>query len=206
MPRPKGSRNLRHDERRGALLALLRARLHRLDGPPPSWRELAAAAGVSLATLQHYFGRREDVVRAVMEADLAGAGGQLAAMAAPSGPFARSIRDALDHMAAGLRHGGLDRLFAAGLVEGLGNPIIGPAFLRSALEPTLQAAETRLGEHVARGEMRAGDTRAAAIALIAPALLAFLHQNTLSGDDLRPLDLDRFVADHAEAFVRAWAA
>ena len=204
MARKEGTRNARYEERRAELVARLRARLEQRTDAPPSWRELAAAAGVSLSTLSQYFGRREDVVRAVMEDDLAAGAEPLAMMADPSGPFAHSIADALQHMAAGFRHGGLGGLFARGLIEGLRHEAIGPAFLQSALEPTLSAVERRLQVHIDRGEMLAVDPRGPAIALVSPVLLAFLHQYELGGQVVRPLDTEAFLSEHAKAFVRAW--
>lgn len=206
MARTRGTRNAKYEERRAALLVRLRERLGRPGATRASWRELAAAAGVSLSTMSHYFGRRDDVVRAIMEDDLAGGTEPLEAMAQPSGPFAQSIADAVEHMADGFRYGGLGALFATGLIEGLRHPSLGPAFLDSSLEPTLAAVEKRLESHIASGEMRGCDPRGPAIALASPIVLAFLHQQELGGTDRRPLDLDAFLAVHVEAFVRAWRA
>lgn len=206
MARVKGTRNAKYDERRAQLVRLLRRRLDQRGGPPPSWRELAAAAEVGLSTLTHYFGRREDIVQAVLEHDLASGAEPLSVMAEPSGPFAQSIADAVLHMAAGFRHGDLGAMYARGLVEGLRHETIGPAFLRTSLEPTLGAVERRLQEHIDRGEMRATDPRLPALALVSPVLLAFLHQEELGGCSIRPLDVDAFLAEHARAFVRAWSA
>lgn len=203
--RKQGSRNLAYAERRAALIERLRARLGDREAGLASWRELAAAAEVSLSTLTHYFGRREDVVRAVMEDDFRRGAEPLATMAQPSGPFAQSIADALRHMAGGFRHGGLGAMFATGLIEGLRHPSLGPAFLDHALEPTIAAVEARLAAHMAAGEMRDGDPRGPALALIAPVLLAFLHQAELGGAERRPMQLDAFLTEHAAAFVRAWS-
>jgi AcrR family transcriptional regulator len=204
MPRRQGARNAGYEQRRSELVSLLRRRLDQRGAAPPSWRELAAAADVSLSTLAHYFGKRDDVVRAVMVQDLASGAEPLEAMARPTGSFAQSVRDALEHMVGGFRHGGIGPMFARGLIEGLRHEAIGPAFLECALEPTLAAAERRLRAHIERGEMRPVDPRGPALALVAPVLLAFLHQDELGGASVRPLDIDAFVAAHAAAFVRAW--
>lgn len=206
MARLQGTRNAKYEERRAELVRRLRRRLDQRGGPPPSWRELAAAAEVGLSTLTHYFGRREDIIQAVLEHDLASGAEPLSVMAQPSGPFAQSIADAVQHMAAGFRHGDLGAMYARGLVEGLRNETVGPAFLRTSLEPTLAAVERRLQEHIDRGEMDATDTRGPALALVSPVLLAFLHQKELGGCDVRPLHVDAFLSDHARAFVRAWRA
>lgn len=204
MARQQGTRNARYEERRAELLEKLRRRLGRRHDAPASWRELAAAAEVSLSTLSHYFGRREDVVRAIMEDDLRSGAEPLSIMAEPSGPFAQSIADALRHMAEGFRYGSLGAMFATGLIEGLRHHSLGPAFLESALEPTLDAVERRLQAHIDRGEMRSVDPRGPVVALIAPVLVVFLHQHELGGTSIRPLDTEAFLREHAAAFVRAW--
>lgn len=204
MARQQGTRNARYEERRAELLAKLRERLGQRGDTPASWRELAAAAEVSLSTLSHYFGRREDVVRAIMEDDLRSGTEPLSVMAEPSGPFAQSMADALQHMADGFRFGGLGAVFATGLIEGLRHRALGPAFLDSALEPTIVAVERRLQAHIDRGEMCAVDPRGPAVALVAPVLVVFLHQQELGGRSIRPLDVDSFLSEHADAFVRAW--
>lgn len=205
LARTQGARDARHAERRSALIARLRERLGRQGATHASWRDLAAAAGVGLSTLTHYFGRRDDVVRAVMEDDLRAGAEPLAVMATPSGPFAASIRDAVTHLAAGLSHGGLSRSYATGLVQSLRHPTLGPVFLETALEPTIRAVEARLQAHLDAGEM-IGDARASALMLVSPLLLAYLHQSELGGCDTRPLDLGDFAARHAAAFVRAHGA
>lgn len=168
------------------------------------WRELAAASEVGLSTLTHYFGRRDDVVRAVMAEELERGAEPLAIMATASGAFATSIRDAVRHLAAGLSHGGLSRSYATGLVQCLRHPTLGPAFLESALEPTIRAVEARLQTHIDRGEM-IGNARAGALTLISPLLMAHLHQSELGGNQTRLLDLDAFAGMHADAFIRGHA-
>ena len=64
--RPRGSRNASYDKRRAELLERLTLRLCNRETGWPTMRELAAAANCSVSTLSHYFGRRQDVVRAVL--------------------------------------------------------------------------------------------------------------------------------------------
>ncbi|WP_282946628.1 MULTISPECIES: TetR/AcrR family transcriptional regulator [unclassified Sphingopyxis] len=206
MARHSGTPNRSTAERRAELLAKMRARLRSRSEGPPSWRDLAAAAGVSLSSLTHHFGRREDIIRAVMEDERAHGATPMAIMAEPSGAFDISVRDAVAHLATGLVNADLDRMIAAGLAEGLGHPVLGPAFIGNLLEPMLQAVEARLEHHVRAGEMRAGETRLAAVQLAAPIIVAVLHQRPLGGAAVRPLDLDTLLVAHAEAFVRAWHA
>lgn len=204
MARPEGARDARHAERRSEMIHKMRTRLGEAGATHASWRELAAAAGVGLSTLSHYFGRRDDVVKAVLEQDLEDGQEPLAVMATPSGPFEKSIHDAVGHLAAGLSHGGLSRTYATGLVQCLRHPSLGPVFLENALEPTIRAVEARLQAHVSLGEM-VGDPRQGALMLISPLLIAYLHQAELGGAETRHLDLDRFSAAVAASFVRAHA-
>ena len=95
-------------------------------------------------------------------------------------------------------------MFTVGLTESLRHAELGPAFLASALEPTLAAVETRLQVHIDAGEMRAVGSRGPAIALASPVLILFLHQHELGGNVMRPLDLDAFCHEYAASFVRAW--
>ena len=202
MTRSKGSRNADYDARRAELVARLHKRLADRTGGAASLRDLAAAAGVSVPTLSHYFGRREEIVTAVLAALGESGEPHLAAAAQPGGPFPTSIRQLLSEVADGHRFG-VGAIHTVGLTEGLGNERIGPDYVNSILEPTLQAVERRLAAHIALGEMRQTDARHAALALIAPAVLALLHQNELGGGTCRPLDLEKFLDEHAQAFVRA---
>ena len=204
MARTAGAKAKDHAQRRGALIARIRDRLGRVGTSRASWRELAAAAGVGLATLNHYFGKRDDVIRAVMEDDLQQGREPLAVLATPTGPFAMSIADALAHVRMGLSVGVVDML-AIGLREGLGHPHLGPVFLSTALEPIIEAAARRLSAHQEMGDMIPTDPRAAAIELIAPLVLAVLHQDQLGGSTYHPMDLGVFIAGRVASFTRSYA-
>ena len=204
MARTQGARGSDYDAKRASLIAAMHARLVARDLPPPSLRELAAAAGVTMPTLRHYFGKRDDVIIAVLDAIGQAGAGHIAQAAASELPFAESIAAALRHALAGLRQG-LDDVHMLGLREGMGQGRLGPAYLDAILEPSLQAIEARLAVHQARGEMRRGNPRHAALALLSPLVLAALHQAALGGGHVRPLDLDALASDLAAAFVRAHA-
>lgn len=206
MSRTRGARNADYEERRSALLSRLRGRLADRALGQPSMRELAAAAGVSVPTLTHYFGARDDLVAAVLEHSLQAGQEQLTHAATPQGTFAASIRQLLEHAALGHSYG-VSALHRIGLTEGLGHESLGPAYVQMTLEPTLQAIEKRLSAHVDAGEMRRDtDVRHAALQLLTPLLFAQLHQHELGGDQCRPLDVQDFIADHADMFVRAYGA
>jgi AcrR family transcriptional regulator len=206
MARPQGARDKDYDARRLTLASALRVRLADRSGPPPSYAELAKAAGVSLATLRHYFGSRDEAVASVLR--LHGALGEphLTLLATPLPDFAVSIGAAVDQIAEGLAEPLVAQLHAVGLAEGLAHATIGPTYLTDILEPTMVALEARLAGHMQAGHMRAADLRAAAIMLISPLVLARLHQGWLGGSVTRPLSEPEHRAALAEAFVRAYAS
>lgn len=205
MARVKGSRNADYERERARLLDAVRPRLLEADGAQASFRQLADAAGVSVATLRHYFGSRETLVGEVMvEMHRRGLPYLLASATEPHGPVRESLQWLLQSLLRGWR-GGVGEVHAFGLTAGLGHATLGPAYVKELLEPTLQAVEARLARHIADGELARCDVRHAALELVAPVLLGLLHQVQLSGADCRPLDVERFLADHLDTFLRAHA-
>jgi len=158
-----------------------------------------------VATLRHYFDDRDGVLEALIGHFGAEGAEPLAHMAEPQGPFAASVMEAVFHLTMGFRHG-LGEIHAVGLAVGLHHPRLGPAFVRSVLEPSLRATEARLSVHQDRGEASFSDVRSAALLLVSPILTAALHQVELSGREQHPMDLDAFAVFHAQAFVRAFAS
>ncbi|OYW46883.1 MAG: hypothetical protein B7Z08_01615 [Sphingomonadales bacterium 32-68-7] len=205
MPRPKGAKSAGYDRRRAELLAAFRERLLARNLAAPSLRELAAAGGVTIPTVRHYFGRREDLIVALLE-DLGVQGeAHLAHARDASAPFAESIERLVQSILTGLSMG-LSEIHALGLREGLRHDRLGPAYLSHVLEPTVLAIEERLRQHQARGEMRPADTRVAALSLIAPQIVAQIHQRELGGCGTRPLNAQSSTREQIDAFLRAYAA
>ena len=205
MGRRAGSRNLDYDWTRSRIVANLVRFVLSTERSNLSFREFAQAAGVSPSTLRHYFPGREQVVEAVL-AGIQELGLRYVAegSSADRGPAPVALRWFLGYLAEGWARG-LGRAHVLGLVEGLGEPAVGPAYLRNLLEPSLQSAEARVALHVARGELGPCDVRQAAIALVAPVLLALLHQQALGGGGVRHLDVEAFVDEHVRRFLRAYA-
>lgn len=206
MARVKGSRNADYEKERERLLEAVRVRLLAKDGAQASFRELAEVAGVSVATLRHYFGSREALLAEVM-ADMhrRGLPYLLAAATELHGPVRESLRWFLQQLMVGWRMG-VGEVHAFGLTAGVGHEKLGPVYVQELLEPTLQSAEARLSRHIADGELRRCDVRHAALELVCPVVLGLLHQVQLSGSRCRPLDVERFLEDHLETFLRAHAA
>lgn len=209
MPRPKGTRDADYDVRRSELLRGMSRHLMRRVSPRPSLRELASAAGVSVPTLRHYFGARTQVVDAIFEENLRLGRSGLESQRASDRPFAESIAEyaqALLRALAAEREVKLGDLFAVALGEGLLDASVSRSTLRHILDPTIETLIDRLNAHVKRGEMIETDTRAAALMLVSPLLLASLHQDQLGGDKENPMRLVALADQITSAFVRAFQA
>lgn len=204
--RAKGKRNMAFEARRAELLSRLKARLSQRGAMRPTLRELALAAGCSISTLKHYFGRRDDIVLAVFAQSNAQAGPHLTRVAEPLPEFAASIRVAVEEAWTVLADLGASRTLAMGLIEGLGEARLGAGYLQRMFDPYLIALSERLQAHMQRGEMRPVDPRIAALSLASPLLLAALHQAELHGDALWRLDAAALVDQVSDSFVRAHAA
>lgn len=207
MGRPSGSRNERYDDRREALARSVIPRLIADDGPRASLADLAVAAGVSVATLKHYFGDRSGVVVAALR--LLGAQGTpwFDSIKQPSSPdLTTSLLDVATALSMAWSRCGVGRVFGAALAIGIHDAEAGPGTVDGVLEPVIQALEARLGVHAAAGTLKPGgdELRLAALAFVSPLLVALLHQHELSGAACRPLDIPHFIAHHVARFVRAW--
>jgi len=202
--RPAGKRNPDYEATRAALLNAVLKHVRSPDGAHPSFRQLAGAAGVSVATLRHYFESRDAVIAALIEHVLKALLQHFHTVAA--GPLPPSLRESMAWFLDFLRGAfaaGADRFHAFCLSEGLADPIVGPSYVTHLLEPTLQALEARLERHIARGDMRPANVRHAALALVSPILLARLHQSALGGARCRPLDEHALGTDLLETFLAA---
>jgi AcrR family transcriptional regulator len=182
------------------------ARLMERGHTRPSLRQLAEAADVTVPTLRHYFGSRDDLVAAVL-AEIHRLGGPaLERVAEPQGDLEASVRDYLTSLAHAMHHRGLGDKLAIGFIEGLLNGKLGPEALAHLIDPSVDALEERLRAHQARGEMIDANPRHAAIFLLSPVVLACHHQDQMFGRTQHPLDVAAFIDDLACAFVKAYGA
>lgn len=206
MARPKGARDAAYEQKRALLLQRIALRLGRMNETRPSLRQLAAAAEVTVPTLRHYFGGRDQIVEAVLGRYREMGAPFIRDAAEPHGPFPDSIREFLQTLVRGMSRGRLGDIFAMGFVEGLLNDRLGPACLDALVDPAVDALTTRLQAHQQQGEMKPSDARHAALMLISPILVGWHHQEQMFGRHSRPLDIDVFVEDLASAFVLAYRA
>jgi len=205
--RPSGTRSKQHEARRREIIARLASRLAQPGAMHASFRDLAAASGESISTLQHYFGRRSDILTAIFAESGRMGAPHLDRTRSPVEGFAESVRDLVDYARMGFEQFGVGDIYAIALVEGIRNAEVAPAVLNDLLDPSIDAIAARLASHQERGEMRPDMVpRHAAVMLLSPIILTMLHQHDLGGRVTNPIDMDRFIDDHVASFVRAHAA
>jgi len=175
-------------------------------GPDASVRALAADAGTTVSVIRRVFGDRDALMDAVAAHLGAGASPYRAIAATPqSEQVGPAVRAHLEIVLLAWREHGVDRVILTGLAEGLRSPRRGRAFVNHTLEPTLQTTEQLLGALIAAGKMAPVDTRAAALALASPLILALIHQEGLDGANCRPLDVHALLHEHTNRWLAAWA-
>lgn len=206
MVRPTGTRSPDFERKRDALLARLAERLGAPDGHLAGMRALAEWAGVTYPTLRHYFGSRDGILPALFEKSLREGLPYLSHMAETRLPFCQSVAEAVGYIVAAASQPAFMTMHEIGLREGLNTTDIGSGYLGAIFEPTLQAIESRLQHHMAKGEMRTVDLRSAALILLSPLLLGALHQQSLEGATYRPLSMEQLGRELAEVFIRAYGS
>jgi AcrR family transcriptional regulator len=148
MSRTLGARNAQFVERRNALIARAKDRLALQTGNSPSFRELALACGVSVATLRHYFGSRDALIKAVFAHYLQGGQRHLERTRealADTVTFEFSLHEFLTRVVKAWSGDTVGLLHRIGLAEGLRKDrATALDYLVDVLEPTLQALEQRL--------------------------------------------------------------
>jgi AcrR family transcriptional regulator len=205
--RTYGAKNADHDSKRAAMVSAIAPMVMRAAPERPSLREMAKAAGVSVNNLRHYFSTREGVLEAVFEAmGIAGEPYIRRAISFTSLPVRLGLRRLLEELVVAWTPDSLGGLHRSGISEGLGSPELGPAYVEHLLEPTLAVAEQMLDIWRERGEVSVGEhqLRTAGLALMAPVVLALLHQRGLGGAQVRALELADFIEAHVDGFLRGW--
>jgi AcrR family transcriptional regulator len=162
----------------------------------PSFRQLAQAGGVAEPTLRHYFGDRDHVACALLSVLRERAAPLIEAVGQPAMSADQAVDAYIDLSRAGVANGAFARAHCFGLVEGVADATVGPAYLTELLEPSLQALGQRLAPHLGKDTPKER-ARAAALMLFAPMLLAVIHQQLLGGENAAPMDLDKVFGELA---------
>ncbi len=205
MARTVGARNADYEDERLKLARKVRERVNAPNGLRASLRELATAAGSSVATLKHYFTDREGLLKAVMESEHLDAAPFLAMASVPAHSDVRaSLLSYLQGIEVAWFKHEVGLVQSSALAMGLSNPGLGPTYVNHLLEPLLGTAEGLLRRHVDLKDLGPLNERFAALQFLSPVVLALFHQDSLSGAQCRPLDLKAFFVDHVDTFLRAY--
>jgi len=204
MARPQGVKNPDYEQKRAKLLKDLTDHALSSDLTRASLRQFALAASVSEPTLRHYFSDRTGVVKAVMGEIARRAKPFIEIAAQPDASYEATLDGYAQMALAGLRHGGFARAHAFGLIEGLGDPEIGGAYLTELLEPSLRAIERRIAPFVDPHHEDPKRLQMAALCLLSPMLIAAIHQRQLGGGDVRKIDMTALFESLPEILARGF--
>jgi AcrR family transcriptional regulator len=208
MGKPRGFRAPDYEEKRNALLAAVSARAFADDGATASFAELARAADVTVPTLRHYFGDRDDVMRAVFAYNAQQARHFVEAQSKPVGDsFEASLVAFAQALHTAWVQFGVGRAIGASLAHGLHSDTLGPCAVENSLEPAIASLEARILAHEQLGHIAldGDEPRLVALQFLSPVLIALLHQRELRGAQVRPLDEGAFLTAHARRIARAYA-
>lgn len=205
MARKIGNKNIDYAEKRERLLDLLFMQMKKHNfGTFPSFREVSDMLGVTPPTLRHYFVDKDGLIKAFLEYIELRGKPFLEKAAIASGAVDYSIRELLHYIASGFEFGPVAEIHQFGLSNGLGDDDIGPAYLVHIFEPLLQSVEKRIVIHQQQKELVEAEPRLLALSLLSPLFMVLIHQNKLGGKCVRPIDINGFIHQQADAFLRSY--
>ncbi|MEQ9504903.1 MAG: TetR/AcrR family transcriptional regulator [Hyphomonas sp.] len=198
MPRPAGVRNHDFDQKRANLLDALTDFALTVATQRPSLRQFPIAAGQSEPTLRHYFTDRQGLVIEVLENIRQRAIPIWAVAATPASDPVASVQEFMDFSQVGMKDRGYTQAHTFGFMEGLGDPVVGRAYLEKILDPALESISDKFRD-TPGGPAGPGELRAAALLVMGPLFLLVAHQEMLGGDENAPLDMPK-----TQNYLKEW--
>lgn len=168
--------------------------------------DIAARAGVAKGTIYLYFDTKEAVFKALVRESIGGALGRVNdTLSGFDGPSALLLHTALSTVAQLIVM--TDRVVLPKIVLAEAGNF--PDIVRFYRDEIIDRGLAMLGAIVQRGidrqEFRAVTPRHAAMAAIAPLLLAAFWRNTFAQFDTEPFDYEGFIATHLDMLLRGLA-
>lgn len=168
--------------------------------------DVAARAGLSKAAIYLYFADKMALLQALVSdmagSNLAAARAMVEASPGPAGPI---IRQVLLFMAGQFASTRFPDLLKVIISESRAHPDIGRLYLDNVIGQGLPIFESLIRRGIASGEFRAVDPGFAVKAMVGPMLLAALWRSTFEPLGAEPLDLEAYVAQHADNFLKGLA-
>ena len=165
--------------------------------------DVASRAGLSKAAIYLYFKDKMALLTALVQdmasANLAVAGG---IVAAHQGPVAPLLRQIMLFMAERLHETRFPDLVKVIISESRAHPDIGKLYLDAVIRQGLPMFETLLRRGMEQGEFRSADPAFAAKSLVAPVLLAAIWKTVFEPLGAETLDMEGFVAQHVDIMIR----
>jgi len=169
--------------------------------------DIAARAGVSKGALYLYFETKQDLFAAVVRDTVSP---NIAAVEAAAGamdlPFAQIARLFLARAADLLATSPVGPVAKMVIAESRNFPDLARIWHDEVVSRVLGVVTGQIERAQARGEIRAGDPRFHALALIAPLLMGVLWREVLVPVGARPLDLKALAQQHVETVLHGLLA
>ncbi len=175
-------------------------------------REIAAAAGLTEGALYHYFGGKEDLLRALMEERvlrlrLPGADSPQVADLFASLPLGQMLQHIADHMLARAEEPEQQSFVRLLMSEGTRDPTIARVFQEHFLRPMREMLRRALDAQQQRGRIRAEiDCDLLARQIHATAAMQVLWQIILRGREHDPIDLRGYMRQAIETVLHGVSA
>jgi AcrR family transcriptional regulator len=169
--------------------------------------DVAARAGVSKGTLYLYFANKEELFKAVVRENIVRNIDQAAAaVAAHQGPSDRLLHDLVQAWWATMglsKASGISKLM---LAESGNFPEIATFYHDEVIHPAHRVMERAIERGIARGEFRPVDVETFTRVLVAPIVMLMLWQHSFGLCCNEPIDPQRYLATHIDAFNAALRA
>ncbi len=207
-PQGRGRWRRRSEARPGEILRAALEQFVEHGYSATKMEDIARRAGVTKGTVYLYYRSKEELFRAAVEESIVPSlslGEQLLEEQATSAValFRTLIATWWDFMSAP-PVSGIPKLIAA---EAVNFPSVATFFSEQVQQRGRRLFERVLERGVASGEFRSElDPRAAARVALAPVVWALIHLHSLHACDRTDVDLDTFLEQHVEIFLRGIAA
>jgi len=161
--------------------------------------DIAARAGVSKGALYLYFDTKEALFQAVVRDRVAPNLAAVAALADQyNGPFADLARLLLPTAAQRIVSSGAAKVAKMVIGESRNFPELARFWHAEIIGPVLGIFRRRIEAAQAAGELRPGDSRNMAFALVGPLLMGMLWREVMEPIGAEPLDFERLAREHVE--------